>query len=146
VKDEIKYPFDDFSVAFYAGSFDCDALVEVNKEAQNLLSALGAKVVNFASSDDADGFDIAPYNENIAFKKAGNIVLDAFDSGADIVVVDNKESHFMMDQSVKKCEKATGRDIRISILNISQMVALAIGITDKEKLGLDQHKIKPEFI
>jgi succinate dehydrogenase/fumarate reductase-like Fe-S protein len=146
VKDEIKHSFDGFSVAFYAGSFDCDALVEVNKEAQNLLSALGANVVNFASSDDADGFDIAPYNENIAFKKAGNIALDAFDSGADILVVDNRESHFMMDQSVKKCEKATGRDIRIPILNISQMVALAIGITDKEKLGLDQHKIKPEFI
>ena len=146
VKDEIKHSFDNFNVAFYAGSFDCDALVEVNKEAKNLLKALGANVVNFATCDDADGFDIAPYNESIAYKKAGNIALDAFDSGAEILVVDNKESHFMMDQSVKKCEKATGRDIRIPILNISQIVALAVGITDKAKLGLDEHKIKPEFI
>ncbi|MCH9813881.1 MAG: DUF5644 domain-containing protein [Epsilonproteobacteria bacterium] len=145
IKSELKHAFEDFSVAFYAGSFDCKDIAEVESEAETLLKTIGAKVVRFASSDAADGFDIAPYDD-MAYKKAGSIVLDAFDSGAEILVVDSKESHFMMDQSVKACACATGRDIRIPILNVSQIVALAVGITDIAKLGLDAHKIKPEFI
>ncbi len=146
VVEQLKYPFDNFSVAFYAGSFECESVVEVQKAAEELLTALGAKVVKFANSDVADGFDVVAYNKTIGYKKAGNIVLDAYDSGAEILVVDNRESHFMLDQKVKECEKAVGREIHIPVLNISQMVALAIGLTNKEKLGLDFHKIKPEFI
>jgi hypothetical protein len=146
VVDELKHPFENFSVAFYAGSFECENVAEVQKEAEKLLTAIGAKVVKFANSDVADGFDVVAKNKTIGYKKAGNIALDAYDSGAEILVVDNRESHFMMDQCVKKCESAVGREIYIPILNISQMVALAIGITDKSKIGLDSHKIKPEFI
>jgi len=146
VKAELKHPFEDFHVAFYAGSFECENLEEVQNEAENLLTAIGAKVVKFASAGSSDGFDIVAANSTIAYKKAGNIVLDAYDSGAEILVVDSKESHFMMDQLVKKCACETGRDIKIPILNISQIVALAIGMTDKSKIGLDGHKIKPEFV
>ena len=146
VKAELKHSFEDFQVAFYVGSFECENLSEVQSEAEKLLTAIGAKVVKFARTDSADGFDIVHSNSAIAYKKAGNIALDAYDSGAEILVVDNKESHFMMDQLVKKCECETGRDIKIPILNISQIVALAVGIKNKAKIGLDAHKIKPEFI
>lgn len=146
VKAELKHSFEDFNVAFYAGSFECENLAEVQGEAEKLLTAIGAKVVKFGSSDSADGFDIVASNSKIAYNKAGNIALDAFDCGAEVLVVDSKESHFMMDQSVKSCERIVGRDITIAILNISQIVALAIGITDVAKIGLDAHKIKQELI
>jgi hypothetical protein len=146
IKAELKHSFEDFQVAFYAGSFECENLAEVQSEAEKLLAAIGAKVVKFGSSDSADGFDLVSENSKIAYNKAGNIALDAYDSGAEILVVDSKESHFMMDQSVKKCECEVGRDITIPILNISQIVALAIGITNVEKIGLSEHKIKQELI
>ncbi len=146
VTAELKHSFEDFHVAFYEGSFECENLSEVQSEAEKLLTAIGAKIVKFGGSDSADGFDIVSGNSAIAYKKAGNIALDAYDRGAEILVVDSKESHFMMDQKVKQCECETGRDIKIPILNISQIVALAIGITDIEKIGLSEHKIKPEFI
>ena len=146
IVEKLKYPFENFNVAFYAGSFECEHVVEVQKAAEELLKAIGAKVVKFENSDVADGFDVVAHNKTIGYKKAGNIILDAYDSGAEILVVDNRETHFMIDQKVKECESAVGREIHIPVLNISQMVALSIGITNKEKLGLDSHKIKPEFI
>ena len=146
VKSACKHPFTDFKVAFYSGSFACEDLDEVETYAQDTLDAIGAQQIGFTRATYADGFDIVDTHPDIAFQKAGNIVLDAFDSGADILVVDNRESHFMFDQNKLALEKAVGRDIRIPVLNFAQMVALAVGITDKEKIGLDKHKIKPEFI
>jgi len=143
---EVKHPFSDFKVAFYAGDFECKDLPEVQAEAKRLLTAIGAEVIDFAFSVRGDGFDIVIDDASVAYKKAGNIIFDAIDCGAEIIVVDSKESHFMMDQCKKECEKAVGRDIRVPILNISQMVALAVGIMDKEKIGLDAHKIAVEFV
>lgn len=143
---EVKHPFSDFQVAFYAGDFECQDVAEIKVEARKVLESIGAKVVDFDLAVRGDGFDIVATDKSIAFKKAGTIVFDAIDNGAEIIVVDSKESHFMMDQGKRACEKALGRDIRVPVLNISQMVALAVGITDREKLGLDTHKIAVEFI
>ncbi len=143
---EVKHPFSNFKVAFYAGDFECQDVAEVKAAAKELLSAIGAEVVDFELSARGDGFDIVAEDETVAYKKAGNVIFDAIDSGAEILVVDSKETHFMIDQGKKKCERAVGRDIRVPVLNISQMVALAVGITDKEKLGLDAHKIAVEFV
>jgi heterodisulfide reductase subunit B len=52
----------------------------------------------------------------------------------------------MFDQNKLALEKATGRDLRMPVLNIAQIVALAVGIADKEKIGLDAHQIQPEFL
>jgi hypothetical protein len=146
IQAEVKHPFENFTVAFYAGNFECEHLAEVKSEAKKVLEAIGAKVIEFGNCDTADGFDIVSYNDTIAYKKAANIVLDAFDSGAEILVVDNQETHFMLDQCVKEAQKVIGRDITTPVLNISQMVALAVGITDADKIGLSSHKIKPTFI
>jgi hypothetical protein len=146
IKESLEHSFENFQVAFYEGSFACEYLEEVEQSAVEVLEAIGAKVVDFSRSTYADGFDIVDTNPEVAFKKAGNIMLDAFDSGAEILVVDNRESHFMFDQNKLALEKATGRDLRMPVLNIAQIVALAVGIADKEKIGLDAHQIQPEFL
>ncbi len=146
VSESLKYPFLDFKVAFYAGDFACKDLAEVKEEATKVLETIGAKVVPFSYWSKGDGFDIVASSKEIGFKKAANIIFDAFDSGAEILVVDSKETHFMIDQHKAECEKALGRDIRIPVLNIAQMVALAVGITNREKLGLNAHKIEVTLI
>ena len=146
VKEALKHPFSEFNVAFYAGDFACPDITEVQESAHLLLETIGAKVTSFSHWAKGDGFDIVAHDKKIAFQKAGAIIFDAFDSGAEILVVDSKETHFMIDQHKREVEKAVGRDIRIPVLNISQIVALAVGITDKEALGLDAHKIAVEFI
>ncbi len=146
ISEAIEHPFSDFKVAFYAGDFACENVAEVKTSARQLLETIGAEVVDFEFSARGDGFDIVASDKSIAFQKAGAIIFDAIDRGAEILVVDSKETHFMIDQCKRECEKAVGRDIRVPVLNISQIVALALGITDREKLGLDRHKIAVEFI
>lgn len=146
VVSALKNPFSAFKVAFYVGSFTCQDMAEVEIEAKKLLEAIGAEVVEFTSARVGDGFDIVADDSAVAYKKAGRIVFDAFDSGAEILVVDSKESHFMIDQSKKAVERAIGRDIRIPVLSIAQVVAMAIGITDRAKLGIDAHKIDVALI
>lgn len=136
IKAELKHSFDDFKLAYYG----------VDRENELLLNATGASIVKFDKQDKPNGFDIASHDKNVAYEKAGEIALDAYDSGAEILVVDSAKTHFMIDQSVKECEKIVGRDIRIPVLNLSQVIALALGNTDKEKLGLDKHKIELGFI
>jgi hypothetical protein len=145
IKEGVKHSFGDFKVAFYAGDFACKDLLDVQKESRTLLEAIGAEVVDFTYSVRGDGFDIVAHDKDIAFKKAGAIIFDAIDSGAEILVVDSKETHFMIDQQKRQCEKAIGRDIRVPVLNISQIVALSLGHSP-EKLGINEHKIVVEFV
>jgi heterodisulfide reductase subunit B len=51
----------------------------------------------------------------------------------------------MIDKCKKEVEKALGRDIRIPVLNISQIVGLSLGMSG-ESLGVDAHKIVVDFI
>ncbi len=146
IENELKRPFNNFYISFYSGNFSCKNYSAVQKSAESILSALGANVVSFSSSDRADGSSLVETAPHIAFKKAGNIMLDAYDSGAEILVVDSKTSHFMMDQNVEKCEELTGRDIKIPVLSLAQIVCLALDFANPDVLGCSYHKIKPTFI
>jgi heterodisulfide reductase subunit B len=145
ITPEVKHPFSDFKVAFYAGDFACCDIAEVKQNAKEVLEAIGAQVVDFAASTKGDGFDIVGAERSIAYKKAGAIIFDAFDSGAEILVVDSKETHYMIDKCKKEVERAVGRDIRLPVLNISQIVGLSLGMSG-ESLGVDAHKIVVDFI
>ncbi len=146
IKDECKRSFRDFHVSFYSGNFSCKNYGVVQESAESILEAIGAKVVPFDSSDRADGSSLIETAPFVAYKKAGNIMLAAHDSGAEILIVDTQTSHFIMDQNVKKCEDATGRDIIIPVLSLAQIVCLALDFANPDVLGFTSHKIKPTFI
>ncbi len=146
IKDELKRPFEGFHVSFYSGNFSCKNYRVVQESAESILSAIGAKVIPFGSSDRADGSSLVETAPQIAYKKAGNIMLDAHDCGAEILIVDSQTSHYMMDQNVKKCIEATGRDIVIPVLSLAQIVCLALDFANRDVLGFNSHKIKPTFI
>jgi hypothetical protein len=145
ITPEVKHPFSDFKVAFYAGDFACCDIAEVKQSAKEVLEAIGAQVVDFSASTKGDGFDIVGAERSIAYKKAGAIIFDAFDSGAEVLVVDSKETHYMIDKCKKEVERVVGRDIRIPVLNISQIVGLSLGMSG-ESLGVDAHNIVVDFI
>ncbi|HIO90554.1 MAG TPA: hypothetical protein EYG69_02160 [Campylobacterales bacterium] len=136
IKEKLKRSFKDFKLAYYG----------MDRTNELLLLATEASIVSFDKQTKPNGFDIVSHDKSVAYKKAGEIALDAYDSGAEILVVDSAKTHFMIDQSVTKCESATGRDIRIPVVNIAQIIALALGHTNKEELGLDKHKIELGFI
>ena len=136
IEAELKNSFKDFKLAYYG----------MDRTNELLILATGADIINFEKQDKPNGFDILSHDKSIAYKKAGEIALDAYDCGAEILVVDSDKTHFMIDQCVKKCESAVGRDIKIPVVTLPQIIALSLGNTDKKKLGLDRHKIELGFI
>jgi succinate dehydrogenase / fumarate reductase cytochrome b subunit len=77
---------------------------------------------------------------------AGAVLLEAFDSGVDFLIVSDIRTFFMLDTCRKEIEKAVGRPIPLYILTLPQVVLMALGVTDKKVLGFDGHKVKPTIL
>ena len=137
----IKNSFVKFNVAIFNGNKK-DTLDQNSK----ILALLGANIVKFEKQYNADGYEILEASKVLAFKLAGNVMLDAFDNAADFVIVDDARSFVMFEILQKKLESSVGRDIELSVFSVAQVVLMALGYTDIEKLGLVGHKIKTTLI
>ncbi len=144
VLEDLQHPFSQFNIAFYFGpsgnAFTC-------KKAQSLIASVGGVFVPFDTSEKACGTGIVANAPDIAYKKAGSILLDAIDSNADLLIVNAPEALKMFNSDITKCEKAVGREIDLQIITPSQLVAIATGCShDKEALGFDRKGADITFI
>lgn len=142
-KSEVSKPFTDFNIAYFAG---IDASETAINDANSIIKTIGATPLSFAAQKNASGRKIMERSLKTAAKKAGDILLDAFDNSADIFVVADREELSLFDGQIKACEKATGREIDLAVITLSQLTQIAKGTTDKANLGLDQHKSPINFI
>jgi len=137
----VKKPLTDFNVAIFNGNKTKN--LEIN---DTILTLLGAKVVSFETQNDSDGYEILQASKEYAEKLAGKIMLDAFDNAADFVVTNDARSFVMFEPRQKSLECCVGRDIALSIFSTTQVVLMALGCDDKEKLGLETHKVPTTII
>ncbi|MEA2111632.1 MAG: hypothetical protein U9P71_06240 [Campylobacterota bacterium] len=140
---KIQHSFKDFNIAYYLGE-RADEITCNNADA--LLKCLGATRIDFSSDSRACGANIITTAQDIAYKKAGAILIDAIDNNADILVVDSQAALSMLDTDILLCEKAVGRELNIQIITPAQLAAIATGTSDKEELGLDKNGSKITFI
>ncbi len=143
ILEDLKHPFTDFNIAFY---LEPKAQQSTCKKAESLIASVGGTFLPFDASTKACGAGIVTSDPSIAYKKAGTILLDAFDNNADILIVNSDDALMMLNANIKKCEKAVGRDIDLQIITPSQLVAIATGCTDKVELGLDKNGSAITFI
>lgn len=122
--------FEGFNVALHYGADDAQKV-----PGEMLLDTIGATSVIFEHAARSSGEKIAEEAPELAFQKAGRILLDAMDQNADILVVDAESTrrHF----NDKRCAEAVGRDIDLQIVTTAQLVAAATGTTDKKRLEMD---------
>jgi len=92
----------DKKVAYYAGNAD-DTIMN------QLLKELNISTVDFSRSHKLVGVSIVEDNPTLAFKKAGVTLLDAFDSGAEVVVIEDNATYTMMKNNFSAIEKVIGR-------------------------------------
>ena len=85
-------------------------------------------------------------NRDLALKIAGDIILDAIDSGVDMMIVSDMSSFIIFNEYVKDIEHLTSREIDIPILSISQLILMSFGVTSLDRLALGYHRLKPSFI
>ncbi|WP_428026868.1 DUF5644 domain-containing protein [Arcobacter sp.] len=135
---EIKHSFEDFNLAYLKS--------EDSKEKTNLISKLKAKVLNLSSLNQDLAKDTFHINPELTYKITSNLMLDAYDSGADFIVVDNDQDFYLLDSNRKNMEKIIGREINIPVLHINELENLAIGEHDLVKTTLKNHTVDPQII
>jgi hypothetical protein len=92
----------DKRVAYYAGNIDNTAMYQLLEESD-------ITTINFSREHKLAGLSILEDNPTLAFKKAGVTLLDAFDSGAEVVVIEDNAMYDMMKNHFSTIEGVIGR-------------------------------------
>ncbi|MDR3177878.1 MAG: hypothetical protein LBT96_02720 [Campylobacteraceae bacterium] len=145
IAKEIKHTFEKFKAAVYIGT-DLNFTSEMNSGLNDLFNAIKLHRVYFEKELHPNGYDIYSYAPEIALKMAGAVLSDAYDSGADFIIVNDIRAFYMFDACRKKIQKAISREIPLYVLTLPQVVLLSLGENDKKLLGFNAHKIKPAIL
>ena len=94
-------------IAYYAGatSDNTDAMHQKIKD-----------LVLFSRANKLSGLSLLSDSKKLAFTKAGTTLLDALDSGAQVLIVEEQEVYNMFINNFSTIEKTMGRDIDIELI------------------------------
>lgn len=106
------------NVALYVGSQndELDAIRE-------LIGENAHAYVAFNRSHKLAGQTLMDTHFEIAHQKAGAMLLDALDSGADVLVCTQKDTNIFQ-KALPSCERVMGRDIKLKIISIDTLKGL----------------------
>lgn len=104
-------------VAHYAGLASHDAM-------HKLIGEMGMKGIHFSRANKLCGLGILDDNKDLAFKKAGAILLDAYDRGTEVLVVEDIDALDMFKKHFSGIEKIVGRKMRgLELISAEDFVA-----------------------
>ncbi|EMV3823640.1 DUF5644 domain-containing protein [Campylobacter coli] len=130
---EIKYDFDNFNIACYGFKIKDD-----------IKSKIKAHFISYENSDKNNGFSLLQLNPELSYKMAANIILDAYDSGADFMVVNQAKDFYMFDTCSKKLMQSSGREFKdFYVLSYFEFLSLIQGIKNP---SLQNHDLKVSLI
>jgi len=110
-----------------------------------LIEALGGTVINYAGMRKCCGFPIITMNKEASLKQAGRHLGDAVDAQADCLVTPCPLCHLNLDLQQPLAEQVAGRELRMPVLHLPQLVGLALGL-EPEQLGLGHHVVRPTAV
>lgn len=91
-------------VAHYYGTASHEAM-------HKLISELGMTGIHFPRANKLAGLGILEDNKELALKKAGAIILNAFDAGAEVLIVEDVDALDMFRNNFAAIERTAGREI-----------------------------------
>ena len=149
IKENVKVPLSQFNIAPFYGCHNIrpSELHEGSNNYENsyvptsldeLISALEGKPVDYDHKNKCCGFHVELQANHTSEVLAGNAMVDAIDNNADLMVTPCPLCHLKMDTYQDSVGKVIGRDIELPVLHMPQMVALALGCSEKE-IGLNFH-------
>ena len=156
IKEKVTTPLSRFNIAPFYGCHNIrpSELHEKSNNGENpynptslddLISALEGNPVDYESKNKCCGFHVdlqAPHTSHVL---TGTAMVDAIDNNADMMVTPCPLCHLNMDIKQDTAGKELGRDIKLPVLHMPQMVALALGCTEKE-IGLNYHVSKAKQV
>jgi heterodisulfide reductase subunit B len=107
-----------------------------------LADLMGAEPLEWRYKVECCGASLAFSRPDIADKMSGDVLQDAKDAGADIVMVACPLCHSNLDLRQGDIEKRIGADLEIPVLYFTQVLGLALGHSARA-LGIHKHMIDP---
>jgi succinate dehydrogenase / fumarate reductase cytochrome b subunit len=109
---------------------------------ETVITATGAKVVDFSGKNKCCGLPILYINQQNALRMVSNHTGTAQDAGADAMVTPCPLCHLNLDGYQPKARRRnrSGDSGTLPILHLPQLLGLAMGIAPKE-LGLQHHMV-----
>lgn len=111
----------------------------------DLIIACGGNNVDYDAKNKCCGFHAELQSPHTAAVLTGNAIAGAMDANADWMVTPCPLCHLKLDVQYHGASKAIGRDVKLPVLHMPQMVGLALGCTPAE-LGLQHHVTKVNFV
>ncbi|HIM93410.1 MAG TPA: heterodisulfide reductase subunit B [Campylobacterales bacterium] len=157
IKDKVTVPLSNFKIAPFYGCHNIRSTDQhhsktygensyVPTSLDELITALEGHPVDYSHKNKCCGFHVELQATHTSEVLAGNAMVDAIDNNADLMVTPCPLCHLKMDTYQDDVGKVVGRDIELPVLHMPQMVALALGCTEKEiGLGFHVQKAKQLF-
>jgi hypothetical protein len=110
---------EDKQIAYYSGlKTDKSELVSER------IKEIGANEICFSRSTKLSGLGILEDNKKLALRKAGSTLLDAFDSGVQVLVVEEQDVLDMFNKNFSEIQKVMGREILgLELISVQDFMA-----------------------
>ena len=99
---------------------------------ERIIEACGGQAIDYPAKVKCCGFPIIQAREETALGELIQPIEQAYEAGADAMVTPCPLCHLSLDAWQSKLKKATGRDFKMPILHLSQLVGVAAGLQESE--------------
>jgi succinate dehydrogenase/fumarate reductase-like Fe-S protein len=116
------------NIALYLGDKVSSTITETFK---TTAKERNIHVINFSMSTKKAGQSIINDYSELAYVKAGTVLLDALDSGADTLVCSKDSDANYFKSVISHCERELGRDIELKIISLDAFYTLKEKVTEE---------------
>jgi succinate dehydrogenase / fumarate reductase, cytochrome b subunit len=99
---------------------------------ERIIEACGGTAIDYPAKIKCCGFPIIQAREEVALGELIQPIEQASEAGADAIVTPCPLCHLSLDAWQSKLREQTGRDFRMPILHLSQLIGVAAGLDDAE--------------
>ena len=103
------------NIALYMGNNNASELLNAIQTDANKIGTF----INFDMSTKLAGQTLLDSNPTMAYQKAGTMLLDALDSGADVLIFSKDEDLKFCQTIISQAENSVGRDIELGLISLS---------------------------
>src|SRR4029079_9329464 len=99
---------------------------------ERIIEACGGEAVDYPAKLKCCGFPIIQAREDTALRELVQPIEQAVEAGADAMVTPCPLCHLSLDAWQSKLKAVTGRDFRMPILHLSQLIGVSAGLPASE--------------
>jgi succinate dehydrogenase / fumarate reductase cytochrome b subunit len=99
---------------------------------ERIIAACGGEAIDYPAKVKCCGFPIIQAREDTALAELIQPIEQAMEAGADAMVTPCPLCHLSLDAWQSKLRKQTGKDFKMPIFHLSQLIGVAAGLADSE--------------